>query len=123
MTALPFSNTSPPIAGNSAKASGIECQCEGSCPVSTSGLVALGKKRLSVVLLIDCPAPLTESEKLEVRELVRRRLDSEKVDARFKPRCRSGELFERAVDRAELASWGAMGGLIVRSRSTYAMAR
>lgn len=70
-TALPFSNSNPPIAGSNANASGTECQCEGSCPVSTSGLFALGRKRLSVVVLIDCPASLTESEKLEVRELER----------------------------------------------------
>ena len=76
-----------------------------------------------MVDLIDCPASLTEPEKLEVRELVRRRFESEKVDARFKPLCRTGEMLGRAVVRAALAVGETMGGLIVRSRSMYAIAR
>ena len=75
-----------------------------------------------MVDLIDCPASLTESEKFEVRELVRRRLESEKVDARLNPRCRRGEMLERAVVRPVLAGWETIGGLMVRSRSTYAIA-
>ena len=110
------------MAGSKAKASGTECQCEGSYSVKTSGLLALGRKRSSVVVLMDCPASLTESEKFEVRELVRRRLESEKVEERLIPRCRRGEMLERAVVRAALATWETMGGLIVRSRSTYAIA-
>ena len=71
-----------------------------------------------MVDLKDCAA---ESENVEVSELVLRRLESEKVDARFSPRCRSGDRLDRAVVRAALATWETMGGLIVRSLSTYAI--
>ncbi len=52
-TALPSRKNSPPTAGNSARASGAECQWEGSWLASKSGLVTLGSKRLSVDDLMD----------------------------------------------------------------------
>ena len=118
-TAPPPSNTSPPIAGNSANANGTECQCEApsSCAVTTSGDFARGRKRSSVVDLMDCEASFTESEKVEVREAVRRRGESvemEKVEARGGGRWRRGERLGREV---EVEVVRAVVGLVVRSRS------
>ncbi len=66
-TALPSLNNNPPTAGRRAKASGAECQFEGSSCDSSLGPYALGRRMSSVEERIDCCASSIESENMELR--------------------------------------------------------
>ena len=65
--------------------------------MSSSGLVALGSRRLSVDDLMDCRVLSTESEKLELRRCLRGFERSAMVEARPNSRLRIGESLCRAV--------------------------
>lgn len=65
--------------------------------VSSSALVAVGNKRLSVDDLMDCRVLSMESDKLELRRWLRGLAMSAMVEARPNSRLRTGESFCRAV--------------------------
>jgi hypothetical protein len=67
ITALPSLKRSPPTAGSSAKPSGIECQCDGSCWL-TSGEPGLyrGRSKSSVDERSDLRVSESPSEKTEL---------------------------------------------------------
>ena len=90
-TALPFLKSNPPRAGNKARASGAECQCEDSLLVSSPAFCTLGRSKSSVDERMDC------SERLELRLGV---WGSAKVDARPGRRWRRGDMFAVPVDWA-----------------------
>jgi hypothetical protein len=67
ITALPFWKKSPPTAGKSAKPSGMECQCEGSCWVwSGEPDLYRGRSKSSVEERSDFRVSESPSEKTEL---------------------------------------------------------
>lgn len=80
------------MAGNKARARGIECQCDESWWTTFSALFARGSNRLSVEDLSED----ADSEKVELR-LFLSGWFSMKVAARLKGRFRRGERLERPV--------------------------
>lgn len=67
-TAPPFLKNTPAIAGNKARPSGADCQCDSSC--KSTSLVRLdtrGRNRSSVEDRIEFRASDTESDKVEFR--------------------------------------------------------
>ena len=67
MTALPFVNSSPPIAGNKARARGAECQWDGSLVALNPPFRTRGSSKSSVEDLIDCLASSSDSVIKELR--------------------------------------------------------
>lgn len=90
-TTLPFLKRSPPMAGNKARASGTECQCDGSWLVTQSGLLALGSNRSSVEDFKDCLVLSIESDKLELRRSLRECETSANTEGRPKCLWRGGD--------------------------------
>lgn len=116
ITALPSLKNKPPTAGNNAKASGVECQLDGSMLINESVFSARGRSKSSVEDLIDCLVDSTESEKVELRRFFKG--CSANVVERPKGRCRRGDRLGRTVSIAALATRVVSGGgLLVWSRS------
>ena len=96
-TALPFLKSKPPRAGNNARPSGAECQCEDSLLVSSPAFCTLGRSKSSVDERMDCLASSTDSERFELRLGL---CGSAKVDARPSGRWWRGDMLALPVDWA-----------------------